>query len=92
MKNLSKQLISYTDPCIAVNEQTESEDLKTQLIFLQDDYAKLKGITLRNLRSDLMLLEEALNALNKGKVYVTQDHLERVIASIKLQIDKLSVK
>lgn len=59
---------------------------------LKNDYVQLRGRVLRCFRSEMTLLEEGLQAirLDSPKVHVTIDHLERVIDSLRREIDRIS--
>lgn len=54
-----------------------------------DDYEKLRARVYRRLVSDVELLSDGLEALNRGKVHVTADFLDRVIESLNKEIKKL---
>lgn len=50
-----------------------------EMAHLRDELENVKGLTRRLLREEAEMLLTALQALERGKLHVTKDHVERVL-------------
>lgn len=68
-------------------KQAHDDDVSHRI----DDYEKLRGRVLHRLVEELRLLDEGLHAIKRDppKVHVMVDHAERVIDSLKQEVDRL---
>lgn len=63
--------------------------MNDEIIHLIDEMETMRGSFLRTLRSEVSMLQDALDALRKNKTHVTEDHIERVLDRLNAQVEKL---
>jgi hypothetical protein len=74
-----------------VREQQQHSDA---VVHLRNEFERLRTRALRNLRNEIVLLEEGLHAarLSPPKLHVTLDHAERAIEGLKQEAKRLETE